>query len=222
MESIISDTNNDIDEKIKNETQPTHDDKKKIQLRIKQLEKRQQLHLFNTIIKKLDICTITDNGTYFDLNDLSPVEFWKLHYHINLTYDCINRNKFINELERQCQTQTFNRDLDVESASIYNDEDDNDVAISNLTLNQSINYINLREEALKFSDYKPTIETKTIEESLNKRLKTANDIRLDSMIQINNRQETSTLNSKLNNLNDSKVIERNIYTDKKNKIVKSK
>ena len=126
-EIVISDTNLDIDLKIKSQVAPTHDDKKKAQMRIKQLEKQQQLHLFNTIIKGLDIYTVTETGTYFDLNDLTPEQFWKLYYQINLTYDCIARNKFMDELlEKECinwcngalDIDNWNERLDLEPDSI--------------------------------------------------------------------------------------------------------
>lgn len=177
MESIISDTNREIDQKIKNKVKPTHEDKKRIQHRIKQLDKQQQLHLFNEIIKNSDVYQVTENGTYFDLNDLSLEQFWKLQYHINLTYDCINRHKLINELEKQCHDSSlFNGENDIESASVWNDNHESiDVE----------DYNHLRILALsqcKYSEYY--------------------------------KKDTEST-SKIINDHESKVVERNIYTDRR-------
>ena len=187
MESIISDTNHEIDQKIKNKVLPTHDDKKRIQLRIKQLEKRQQLHLFNNIIKSLDIYTVTETGTYFDLNDLSPEQFWKLHWHINLTYDCINRNKVINELEKECNF-LYSGELDIDSNSLWNDSfEPIEVDLDNIALgNNQINYSQLRDKALSQCRY-------------------SNHFKKDG----------ESMTSKLTADHESKVIERNVYTDRR-------
>lgn len=180
MNGIISDRNLEIDNKIREKITPTHDDKKKLQHRVKQLTKSQHLHLFNNLIKNLDISyTITDNGTYFDLNDMNPEQFWKLYYHINLSFDCINRNKIMDELERQCNSTSllYKNDMDLESNSVFNELCDND----DLNVESLMDYPKLRQSALNFAKYE-----------------------LDP---------TSTSDQLTNN--ESKVIEKNIYTDKK-------
>ena len=185
MESIISDTNYEIDQKIKNNVVPTHDDKKRIQMRIKQLEKRQQLHLFNNIIKALDIYTVTDTGTYFDLNDLSLEQFWKLHWHINLTYDCINRNKLINELEKE-RNLLYSRELDIESNSLWNENLESTDMDSVTFSDNQINYSQLRDKALNQCHYST-----------------------------NFKKNSESVSTKLTGDYESKIIERNIYTDRR-------
>ena len=181
METIISDTTRDIDQKIKNGVKPTHNDKKRVQQRIKQLDKEQQLLLFNSVIKPINIYSVTDNGTYFDLNDLTPEQFWKLQFNINLTHDCINRDKVIGELQKQCdKNNVYNKDYDIETTSLLNEN----VEHNNLESDShTIDYQHLRIAVLKqckYSDhYKPESESITLNDGQNK------------------------------------VIERNIYTDRR-------
>jgi hypothetical protein len=184
MESIISDTNHELDQKIKEKKVPTHDDKKRIQQRIKQLEKKQQLHLFKTVVRGLGtkVYSVTENGTYFDLNDLTPEQFWKLSYHINLTYDCINRHKLINELEKQCPV--YNQEMDIESNSMWDTYEPNDVELDSNVIS-SMNYSQLRDEALSHCRYSDFYK-----------------------------KENDSAVSKLTD-HESKVIERNIYTDRR-------
>lgn len=124
IDNVISDTNNDIDYKIKYKIAPTPDDKKKLQQRIKHLTKEQHLYLFNEIIKELDIYTVTENGIYFDLNDLDCEIFWKLQYQVNLNFDCINRKKYFSQLNQLEQNSI--------SSNIV---DNNDHIISHLSKN---------------------------------------------------------------------------------------
>lgn len=189
---VISDTNVEIDRKIKEGVKSSHDDKKRLQNRIKQLDKRQQLHLFHTIIKPLNIYTITDNGTFFDLNELSPEEFWKLSYHVNLTYDCIQRDLLRSELEKnEAQDKAsiqaiYNQEYDIESeidnksTITINAQCDETVHLSeDQIIQQPPSYSQLREVALRTCQYK--------------------------------KSEPSLLSSEY----ESKVLERNIYTDKR-------
>ena len=192
---MISDTNLSLDEKIKRQLQPTHDDKRKIQSRIRQLEKTQHLHLFNTIIKELDIYTITENGTLFDLNDLTLEQFWKLSYHVNLTYDCIKRGRLMTELTRE-HAGVYNSEFDIESTSMFNEDSNNNNGNNNNQVldielddrlacldGSNLNYESLRSEALSNASW--------------------------SKLGKSSQVTTITAGS------ESKVLDRNVYTDKK-------
>ena len=169
VNQIISDTNLDLDEKIRKGIKPEHADKKKLQSRIKTLNKQQQLQLFYTIIKPLNIYRVTNTGTFFDLNELTPEQFWKLSYHINLTYDCINRNKVINEFERE-HSNLYQLDSDLISV--------NDSELDSL----------LTIKGLNRSTVFPTFNHPTQQQ-----------------------QETKNFNHEY----EAKVLERNVYTDKR-------
>jgi len=208
MDSVITDTNLDLDSKIKTGVVPKHEDKKRLQNRIKQLDKTQQLHLFHNIIKPLDIYTITDNGTFFDLNELTPELFWKLSYQVNLTYDCIKRDQVMNDarsvLEQEhhgglthdaSHDQVFNRDFDIESSSHHEPGHDNNTELDlhQPLLNSSISYSQLRDQTLSQISYNKG-PTNTL-----------------SSASIGQSYVSSLLTSEF----ESKVLERNIYTDKR-------
>lgn len=170
LHPIISDTNLDYDEKIRNGTKPEHYDKKKLQQRIKQLDKKQQLQLFHTIIKPLNIYKVTNTGTFFDLNELTPEQFWKLSYHINLTFDCINRGKIISEFERE-HSNLYQLDPDLISVN------DND--LDSLMTLKGLNRISVFPSS--FNQNREQLENKNF---------TSHEY-------------------------ESKVLERNVYTDKR-------
>jgi len=206
MDTIISNTNIDLDDKIRNDVKPEHEDKKRLHNRIKQLDKQQQLHLFHSIIKPLNIYTITDNGTFFDLNELTSEQFWKLSYHVNLTYDCIKRDKIISELEREKSSHEvslstksqnnqklglYNHEFDIESTSVYepNTNVTDDLELDDLISNGAISYSKLRDAALNQCEHTRIPDESGVSSVCN----------------------SSLLTSEF----ESKVLNRNIYTDKR-------
>lgn len=203
METVISNTNRELDDKIKNSVKPEHEDKKRLQNRIKQLDKQQQLHLFHTIIKPLDIYTVSDNGTFFDLNELTEEQFWKLNYQVNLTYDCIKRDKVINELEQEQEqsNRLYNHEYDIESASA-NIEIANDLEVDDPMLN--------------WGSAPPKEELPiTFDNRIGANM-TYSQLRDASLNECRYSKREGTFNSSiLTNDFESKVLERNVYTDKR-------
>jgi len=174
METVVSNTNCELDEKIKNKVKPEGIDKKKLQSRIKQLDKKQHLHLFHTIIKPLGIYTVTDNGTFFDLNELTLEQFWELNYQVNLTHDCIKREKQMNELSsnnanvnnnananvnanNNANNRLYNHEFDIESTSLY--EPNNDLELEEPILGSNcMTYSQLRDATLNGRNFVKNIE----------------------------------------------------------------
>lgn len=193
MDNVISDTNNDIDYKIKNKIAPNHDDKKKLQQRIKHLTKDQHLYLFNEIIKELDIYTVTDNGIYFDLNDLDYDIFWKLQYQVNLNFDCINRKKYFNQLEHSAvpskDGHEYNNLHVGKNICDYNGDFDIESNADELSSYQE-------QEPRPFSDYDKL------------RISALSKCGYSTYFQDEN---STQCNNSL--ISDSKMIEKNIYTD---------
>lgn len=209
--NFISDTNVEIDRKIKESVRPTHDDKKRLQNRIKQLDKKQQLHLFHTIIKPLDIYTVTDNGTFFDLNELVPKDFWRLSYHVNLTYDCIQRDRVRSELEKT-ESSTFRQ-------SIYNREYDIDSEIDNThQYERERSHPDERStdefvENREFVENSESVENRGVLQMVPPKYSQLRENALRSCV---HKKSESSIKS---NEYESKVLERNVYTDKKKKVV---
>lgn len=128
MSHVISDTNCDIDQKIKTGQTPHDEDKKKLQHRIKQLDKKQHLYLFHNIVKNIEggtMYTMTDTGIYFDLDDFTPKDFWTLYYHTNLFYDCISRNKVFEEAVKldatKSQSLIYTGQTELDTTSMFED-----------------------------------------------------------------------------------------------------
>lgn len=194
IDNVISDTNNDIDYKIKHKITPSPDDKKKLQQRIKHLTKEQHLYLFNEIIKELDIYTVTDNGIYFDLNDLDCEVFWKLQYQVNLNFDCINRKKYFNQLEQNSTSSNIVVDNNEHnnsymSKNIFDQNGDFDIQS-----NDDDSIFN-EQEPRPFSDY--------------------DKLRISALSKCGYSTYFQGKNNIKHNYSsvDSKMIEKNVYTD---------
>jgi len=94
----------EINIKIKNKVAPTDKEKEILQYKLnKQLNEEEHLYIFTEILQGLEkkIYTITENCTLFDLNDLSPDNFWKIFYYAQL---------FIQNHERQKELEVAGRD----------------------------------------------------------------------------------------------------------------
>jgi len=156
MTNVISDTNCDIDLKIKTGQAPGPDDKKKLQHRIKLLDKKQHLYLFQSIIKNIEgrsVYTMTDTKIYIDLNDFAPKDFWTLYHHTNLFYDCIGRNKVFEDAVKSDATQgqslIYNGQTELDTPSMFEDYCANDE--TNEEEEEEEKKIELNYEALRLS-----------------------------------------------------------------------
>ena len=145
-------------------------------------------------------------GTFFDLNELVPKDFWRLSYHVNLTYDCIQRDRVRSELEKT-ESSTFRQ-------SIYNREYDIDSEIDN-----THQYEHEREREHSHLDERSTdefIENCGSIESRGMFPPKYSQLRENALRSCAHKKSESSIKS---NEYESKVLERNVYTDKKKKVV---
>lgn len=61
------------------ETIPTSNNKKELLTMIKKLDKADQLIMFKRYLKVLEISTFTNDGVFFDINDLPHCCFWSIY-----------------------------------------------------------------------------------------------------------------------------------------------
>ena len=102
----------EITEKIKSQTMPTDKDKERLLFQInRQLTEEDHYYIFTEFLQTMEhkIYTVTENGTLFDLNDLSPDTFWKLTYHVQLFIDTHQREEQTDKikLENDLLTEQF-------------------------------------------------------------------------------------------------------------------
>jgi hypothetical protein len=112
-------TKNDVRvlDEIDNHSVPTEKDKESLQSKLnKQLNEEDHIYIFTEILQTMDkkIYTITENCTLFDLNDLDPVNFWKIHYHTHLMIANHERQKELNKTkqENDLLTSQFNQKME--------------------------------------------------------------------------------------------------------------